>query len=92
MNMWIQSGRKAMGNYATEFFKVGQPLNVCLVDASSPLLASTSFENLTSTLVYSSDSSMQQGTMVFGKRCLDPDKYSRISEQFSKTIAELKNR
>lgn len=92
LNMWTTAGRKAMGNYEAEFFKIGEPLNACLMGISSPLLANTSIESLTATMVYTSDSSMQQGAIAFGKQCLNPDKYNQIRERFKSAIRELKNR
>ena len=59
LEMALTTGRKAMNNYSTNFFAEGQPLNACIIDASAPLMATTSKANLASTMVYATDPSMQ---------------------------------
>lgn len=95
LEMATISGRKAMDNFTTDFFKVGEPLNACIIDASSPLLASTSIKNLASTIVYASDSNMQLGTISQGKMIVNDrnhEKYQNIRKRFVLTINELKSR
>jgi formimidoylglutamate deiminase len=95
IEMATKTGRKAMNNFTTDFFKVGEPLNACIIDASSPLLATTSTKNRTSTIVYATDPNMQLGTIANGEMIVNNrshTKYLGIKEQFVKTINELKNR
>jgi len=86
------TGRKAMNNFNSEYFKIGKPLNACLIDDAAPLLSNTSKENLASTVVYATDASMQLGNTAFGKRNTDVDTYQKIKEKFCNTIKELKTR
>jgi formimidoylglutamate deiminase len=89
------SGRKAMGNTTEGFFEIGEYLNATLIDASSPLVATTSFQNLASTIVYASDSRTMLGTISHGKiitNSEDCDVRQRIIEKFNKVITQLKNR
>ncbi|WP_350292707.1 formimidoylglutamate deiminase [uncultured Croceitalea sp.] len=86
------TGRKAMNNYNTAFFKVGEYLNACIIDASAPLLSTTSLKNLTSTIVYATDATMQLGSIAYGKMSLNPQKYHNIKTEFAKTLYKLKNR
>jgi len=89
------AGRKAMGNFQPNYFQVGECLNAALISASHPLIASTSIENLTSTLIYAVDSNMQYGTIANGKLVVKDGKHklsSEISANFIETIQRLKNR
>ncbi len=94
LEMATITGRKAMDNYTSDFFKIGQPLNACIINASSPLIASSSLENLASTIVYASDSHMQLGVISHGKRIENnhQESDSKIRSAFLNTIKELKNR
>ncbi|PKV50936.1 formimidoylglutamate deiminase [Aquimarina sp. MAR_2010_214] len=95
LEMVTETGRKAMNNFNKDFFKVGEPLNACIIDASSPLLATASTKNLTSTIVYATDSNMQLGTIANGEMIVknrNHTKYQEIKEKFVKTIDALKNR
>ncbi|WP_106793918.1 formimidoylglutamate deiminase [Aquimarina sp. Aq78] len=95
IEMATKTGRKAMNNFTADFFKVGEPLNACIIDASSPLLATASTKNLTSTIVYATDSNMQLGTIANGEMIVNNQnhtKYQEIKEKFAKTIDALKNR
>lgn len=90
-----EAGRRAMGNTNTDFFKVGRPLNAALIDASAPILATTSEENLASTMLYSSDASMALGTICKGELHLNTQKQSgrvAIIKNFARVMKELKNR
>ena len=95
LTMATKAGRKAMGNSSIEFFKVGDYFDAVVYNASSPFLACTSEENLTSTLVYATDSSMYVGTIINGQwrskgnRHLD---YDSIVNNYIQTINTLKNR
>lgn len=86
------SGRKAMGNYSSDFFKVGEPLNACIIDATAPLLNTTSIENLASTIVYATDPTMLLGTISFGKMNVSHKTYETIKQKFAHAIQELKSR
>ena len=92
LEMALTTGRKAMNNYSTNFFAEGQPLNACIIDASAPLMATTSKANLASTMVYATDPSMQLGSIAYGKMSLDSLAYNNIKQQFLMTMRELKNR
>lgn len=89
------NGRKAMGNDSTAYFKVGDYLNAVLIDASSPLIASSSISNLASTIVYCSDISVQYGTISMGKLVVKEGRHFSDEEnkrKFIETIHRLKNR
>ncbi|WP_438423290.1 formimidoylglutamate deiminase [Aquimarina macrocephali] len=95
LEMATETGRKAMNNFNKDFFKVGESLNACIIDASSPLLTTASTKNLTSTIVYATDSNMQLGTIANGEMIVNNQnhtKYQEIKEKFAKTIDALKNR
>ena len=95
LQMATSIGRKAMNNFTKEFFKVGEPFNATIFDAEAPLIATSSPQNRVSTMVYSTDASMQLGTMALGTMVVNNSKHERQSEirkQFNKVIGELKNR
>jgi formimidoylglutamate deiminase len=89
------AGRKAMNNFQKGYFSVGQPLDACVISAKHPLIESTSPINYLNTFIYSSDETMQKGTIIRGKwksdngHCLNQEK---ISEDFVKVMKEIKNR
>lgn len=95
IEMVTAAGRKAMNNFTNEFFKVGEPLNACVIDAKAPLIASSSLENLASTIVYSTDASMQLATISNGKLVVNSGRHMKeqeIRENFNKAIGKLKSR
>lgn len=95
IHMALKTGRKAMHNFNEQYFKIGQPFDAVVYDANTPLLACTSLENLSSTLVYSTDSQMQLGTIINGNWVVKNNIHlSNISikENFIKTIKALKTR
>ncbi len=95
IDMALKSGRKAMNNYTADYFKKGQPFDAVMFDANHPLIKSTSTNNLTSTLVYASDSSMMLGTFSKGQLVVKNNQhihYKKIAANFIKTISNLKNR
>lgn len=95
LDMALKAGRKAMNNVNEEYFSVGQPLDAVVYDADAPLLACTSPEHLTSTLIYATDSRMNLGTLINGTWVANRTGHvhqEHIRENFSKTIRELKNR
>ncbi len=95
IDMALKSGRKAMNNFNETYFKIGEPLDAVVYDADAPLLACTSLENLSSTIVYGTDAHMHLGTMADGKWATNRNghilKYD-IQEVFVKTIRNLKTR
>ena len=93
--MATKSGRKAMNNFQNEFFKVGETFDASLVDASHPLLANTSTENLSSTILYSCDAASMLGTISGGNEVVKDRKHinhSEVTSRFSAAINTLKNR
>ncbi|MCB0375548.1 MAG: formimidoylglutamate deiminase, partial [Sinomicrobium sp.] len=64
--MALRTGRKAMNDRNEAYFKVGQPLDAVVYDANTPLLACTSPEYRSSTLVYATDARMHRGTLING--------------------------
>ncbi len=95
LNMITSSGRKAMNNYTSDYFKIGEPFNACIIDATAPLIATSSLKNLNSTIVYTCDSNMILGTIAHGKRIVTQHTHihkDRINKNFIKTIKALKNR
>ncbi len=94
-NQSIVAGRKAMNNFSASYFEVGDFFNAVLIDANLPLIACTSLENLPSTILYSTDSSMQYGTISNGKLVVQNGKHyaeEEIREKFVRTIKLLANR
>jgi len=95
LEMATRSGRKAMDNFNTDYFKVGEPLNACILSEKAPLLATASDENLTSAIVYSADASHHSGTISHGDFIVQNNAHRNIDEiraNFIRTIKELKNR
>ena len=95
LEMATIAGRKAMNNFESEFFKKGEPFNACILDASAPLIKTSSPENLVSTIVYATDSSMQLATISYGEVVVSNGSHvhrEEIARQFGATIEELKNR
>ena len=56
-----------MGVPSEQFFAIGQPFDALVMNATSPLIATASLQNLCNTFVYSADVSDVLGTMVGGK-------------------------
>ncbi|NOQ72610.1 MAG: formimidoylglutamate deiminase [Crocinitomix sp.] len=89
------AGRKAMNNYSKEYFKVGDYFNAVLIDANAPLIASSSLDNLASTILYCTDASMQYGTISHGKLIVKNGRHQeedRIRANFVKTMHALGSR
>lgn len=89
------AGRKAMGNNEAIYFKVGAYFNAVVYDANAPLLLNTSLDNLTNTIVYACDSSMNLGTICNGKLMVykgQHKKKKKITSNFKNSIEELSNR
>lgn len=95
LDMVTKAGRKAMGNDSSEYFKVGDYLDAVLMRADAGLLSATSPSYLLSTMLYSSDASMQYGTISKGKLVVKDRKHlfgDHIQNRFNETIAHLENR
>lgn len=95
LDMALLSGRKAMNNFESEYFKIGSYFDAAILDASHPLISSTSINNLSSTIVYSSDASMQMGTIAKGEFVVKNGSHvlqEQIRTDFSETIRNLQNR
>jgi len=90
----IENGRKAMGYTEENYFAIGQSLDAVVYDATMPLLSTTSFKNLLSTIVYAAGAATPYGTLVDGKWIIKgqhahmPD----IRKKFSAAIHTLNNR
>lgn len=67
LNQCLISGRAAMGNMESEYFKIGEAMDAVIYDADSPLMATTALPNILPTIFYSSDSAHVKGTIVNGK-------------------------
>lgn len=93
LNQITSSGRLAMNDCGDDFFEIGQAFNAALVDADAPLIASSALNNLTSTILYTADSSMQKGAIVFGKLIQpDAENTKQIRKKFNDCIRNLGNR
>lgn len=95
VDMVIHAGRMAMGNSTKTYFDRGHFFNAVLIDASSPLIASSDLKNVLSTIVYSSDASMQRGSIAYGK-LIDSsgtgEKRQEITSKFLACLKALANR
>ncbi len=95
IDMALKSGRKAMNNFDQEYFKVGDFFDAIVYNAEHPLLATTSLQNLSSTIVFSADSAMNLATISKGQIRVKQGVYQQaeqVNKDFIKTIEELKNR
>ena len=95
IEMATLTGRKAMGDFSTEFFAVGTTLNAAVIDEKAPLLATTSAEKRTSTIVYTADATQQIATIVKGKIVVKEGKHNLqtpIRSAFAETLKSLSNR
>lgn len=95
VNMSLKAGRKAMNNFNEHYFKIGQPFDAVVYDANTPLLGCTSLQNISSTLIYSTDSQMQLGTIINGNWIVKNKIHLSnltIKENFIKTMKVLKTR
>lgn len=84
------AGRKAMNNFTKDFFAVGEPFDACVIKADAPLLEYVKLENLTSTIVYSTDSSQILGTFVDGKVVAKDDNYQQIKARFIDCVKKFR--
>jgi len=84
------SGRAAMGNKESSYFKVGEPLDAVVYDASSPLIAASTLENVLPTILYSSDSTHCKGTIVDGDWIVK-DNQHKTKEQITSSFLRALN-
>ncbi len=92
INQSLIAGRKAMGNFETVYFKPGEPLNACIVSARHPLIRTASKKTLLDTIVYSSDETMQEGTIVNGEWKVKSGQHifrDEIAKDFVKVMKKL---
>ncbi|HIP31307.1 MAG TPA: formimidoylglutamate deiminase [Crocinitomicaceae bacterium] len=93
INMATISGRKAMNNFETQYFKVGEKMNALILDADAPLLATSSNEKLSSAIIYTADATNQLETIVNGKTISKQESNRQeIIRDFKRVIGELGNR
>ena len=88
----IRHGRKAMGYNEDSFFQKGDHFNALVIDASNPLIASTGFDHLISTITYTSDGSFNLGTIINGKWIVRGNKHiagEGIDKAFKKAMKSL---
>lgn len=88
-------GRMAMGHHQKEHFAIGQPLDALVVHATSHLLATSSEKNRLSTIIYTSDSSRNFGTLVNGNWVVKGQHHQNghfIKPAFLQAIRALNNR
>lgn len=91
----VQQGRTAMGRKTNDFFEAGQPFDALVINAQTHLLADTTEKNRLASIVYTSDSSRNLGTIVNGKWVVKNQHHVNghsIKTVFSKVMKELKNR
>tara|TARA_R110001599_G_scaffold109575_1_gene273150 strand:+ start:10996 stop:12375 length:1380 start_codon:yes stop_codon:yes gene_type:complete len=95
ISMAWKAGRKAMGKPAESFFKVGQSFDAVVIDANSPLIASSAPKHLCNTIVYSSDVSNMLGTIVNGQWKVKEGNHIQqegVTSDFVNTMKEMKSR
>lgn len=86
------SGRLAMGDRSNEFFEVGRPFNAFVLSDAHPFLSSTKPESLLGRIVYSSDTTMAEGTIVNGRWVVRRgvhERIDRISSEYRKAVRSL---
>ncbi len=71
------SGRAAMGNLETAYFKLGVPLDAVVYDADAPLISVSSLGNVLPTIIYSNDSAQSKGTIINGKWIVKDNQHLR---------------
>ena len=80
-----------MGSDVENHFEIGKPMDALIISETHPLIAQTSIKNLSNTIVYSSDISMFEGTLVDGNWIIKSGCHSSklIDEQFNATMKKL---
>lgn len=95
VNEAVTQGRKAMGRITNDHFEIGQAFDALIINAGTHLLADTSEKNRLASIVYTSDSSRNLGTIVNGKWVVKNQHHvngHEIKMAFSKAIREMKTR
>ena len=82
-------GAVAAGLNESDFFEVGAPFNACVITKDHPLVGTSGTKNLLNAIVYASDASCREGSIVRGKP-YEPDE--KIVTKFEKTIRKLQIR
>lgn len=88
----FDAGQNAMGNGSGDFFEIGKPLNACLISSTHPIIAAASVENRLNTILYSSDESMQAGSITSGVWSTDSTESEKILNEFTRIIKSIRNR
>lgn len=90
----LVNGRNAMGNKNQRYFSEGSYFDALVVSEDHPLIKMTGKKNLSNTIVYASDPSMNKGTIVKGAWKIIENKSSdpSIEANFIKAMGELSNR
>ncbi len=92
IDMWLKSGRKAMGNSTEEYFAKGMPFDAIVMDAKHPMVSMSSHSSLLSTFLYSTDTAIQLGTITNGRWQVKDGvhcKREEIYHDFSRAIKEV---
>jgi formimidoylglutamate deiminase len=95
VNEEIISGRLAMGVNRKNHFEIGQPLDAVIIDASAPLIATSSLKNVLASIVYTCDASNNLGTLVNGKWIIRQQRHqdhSKIRQDYASALKTLGNR
>lgn len=95
IEMALRSGRKAMNNPSIDYFKVGELLNAVVYKKEAPLIETSSAQNRASTIVYASDATHVETTIVNGTpKVIDSAHVENesIRVAFLKALRELKSR
>lgn len=91
----VTQGRVAMGRKTSDHFAIGQTFDALVINAKTHLLADTSEKNRLASILYTSDSSRNLGTIVNGKWVVKNQHHvagATIKTSFSKAMRALKNR
>jgi len=86
----ITNGRMAMNNFESRYFGIGMPFDACVISSDNPLIGASSNDNLLNTIIYSSDESMQEGTIVNGEWKSRKGRHIRQKEIADEFICALK--
>lgn len=91
----VTQGRKAMGRTTSAHFETGQAFDALVINAGTHLLADTSERNRLASIVYTSDSSRNLGTIINGKWVVKDQHHCNgheIKMTFAKAIRETQTR
>lgn len=92
LRMTMIAGRRAMNNFNTDYFKIGEPFNACVVDADAPLISISDLDHLISKIVYTCDANMLLGTIAHGQWVVKNNRHINdedIRQKFSKAIKDM---